>query len=254
MNKFENFYKVPISYKNRKNEIYKYDNLEYNNMKYGMPEYYRCPYYMHENRNLYNTESCYTPNINVGRNSFYGKTLDPNDKICEENDSVYNILEEDHKEESFKKIECMNKEDDRKKIYNKVEKNDDENIDNKKHNYCEKYEEVYPKDRSSIKIIYNDVDQQIDHNLYDDENEIVCDNEIKKRKKRDRKVFMGKYFFSDIINTIIYPCTNKSLQKYQYGSVENMDYSLYNDIQKGQKIQKVDKIKNKKAPQIIVKF
>lgn len=65
---------------------------------------------------------------------------------------------------------------------------------------------------------------------------------------------MGKYFFSDIINTIIYPCTNKSLQKYQYGSVENMDYSLYNDIQKGQKIQKVDKIKNKKAPQIIVKF
>ncbi|CZU00415.1 hypothetical protein C923_05839 [Plasmodium falciparum UGT5.1] len=254
MNKFENFYKVPISYKNRKNEIYKYDNLEYNKMKYGMPEYYRCPYYMHENRNLYNTESCYTPNINVGRNSFYGKTLDPNDKICEENDSVYNILEEDHKEESFKKIECMNKEDDRKKIYNKVEKNDDENIDNKKHNYCEKYEEVYPKDRSSIKIIYNDVDQQIDHNLYDDENEIVCDNEIKKRKKRDRKVFMGKYFFSDIINTIIYPCTNKSLQKYQYGSVENMDYSLYNDIQKGQKIQKVDKIKNKKAPQIIVKF
>ncbi|SPJ13078.1 conserved Plasmodium protein, unknown function [Plasmodium sp. DRC-Itaito] len=253
MNKVEKFSKEPFSYKNRKNKIYKYDDIEYNKMKYNMPEYYRCPYYMYENKNLYNTQPCYTPNINVGRNSFYGKTLDPNNKICEENECVYNILEEEHKNEEFKKIECINKDDDMNKIYNKVEKNHDENINNKKHNYCEKYENIYPKDRSSIKIIYNDVDE-IDHNLYDDGSEIVCNNKIMKRKKRNRKMFMGKYFFSDIINTIIYPCTNKSLQTYQYGSLENMDYSLYNDIQKGQKMQKMDKMKNKKAPQIIVKF
>ncbi|SOV83783.1 conserved Plasmodium protein, unknown function [Plasmodium sp. gorilla clade G3] len=254
MNKVENFNKVPISYKNRKNKIYKYDNIEYKKMKYSIPEYYRCPYYMYENKNLYNTQSCYTPDINVCRNSFYGKTLDLNDKICEENACVYNILAEEHKNASFKKIGCMNKDDDMKKIYNKVEKNYDDNIDNKKHNYYEKYEEVYPKDRSNIKIKYNDVDE-IDNNfLYDDESEIVCDNKIMKEKKRNRKIFMGKYFFSDIINTIIYPCTSKSLQMYEYGSVESMDYSLYNDIQKRQKMQKIDKIKNKKLPQIIVKF
>ncbi|SOV25437.1 conserved Plasmodium protein, unknown function [Plasmodium sp. DRC-Itaito] len=240
MNKFENFYNFPISYKNRKNKIYKYDPLEYNKMKYNIPEYQRCPYYMYEHNNLYNTQSYYRPNINVDRNCFYGKTLDPNDHIYEENDCLYNILEEEHKNKAFKKkMECKNKDDDMRKIYNKVEKN----------------EEAHPKDRASIRIIYND-DDQIDNNLYDDENDNVFDNNIMKKKKRNRKVFMGKYFFSDIINTIIYPCKNKSLQMYQYDSVENVEHSLYNDIQKGQKMQKVDTIKNKniKLPQIIVKF